>query len=277
LALSVEFYLSEQSGQAVIMEYDLALEIKAPVERVFHLVLNWHVVPELRSRAGVREFTRLGGNHYRDYYQIAVRDLPLLTTWCYGKRLSKPPTTLVNMFVYRFFKSPSLQQPEGIEEVIEHRWDSFFYQTIRLQPLPENTTRLYFLDSFGLDNSRKRAAFNAYFSCMQKLAETNIIATGVDVIAEPADDELFPEDEDAAVDEGGYETRERFTYDIYDDYDPWRVLGLAPGASLDTVKTAYRNLAREHHPDRQDRGADYGHNQFVEITAAYHAILRDLG
>jgi len=259
------------------MEYDLTLEINAPVERVFHLVINWHTLPALRQQAGIKGFSHLGGSLRRDYYRVAVRDLPLITTWCYGKRLIKPPTTLVNMFVYRFFKSPALQQAEGIEEMIDNRWETFFYQTIRLQPLPESRTRLFFLDSFGLDSKRKKDAFQRYFTTLQGLAETGIVTTGIDVVAEPADDEIFPEDEDVASDAGAYETRETFTYDIYDDYDPWRVLGLAPGANMEAVKKAYRNLARKYHPDRKKGGADYGHNQFVEITAAYHAILRDIG
>ena len=33
-------------------------------------------------------------------------------------------------------------------------------------------------------------------------------------------------------------------------HDPWRVLGLAPGADADAIRAAYRRLAKAYHPDR---------------------------
>ena len=53
--------------------------------------------------------------------------------------------------------------------------------------------------------------------------------------------------------------------------DPYRVLGLAPGASADEVKRAYRRLAKRYHPDSAGgAGADW----FLVVQAAYEAIVR---
>ena len=51
--------------------------------------------------------------------------------------------------------------------------------------------------------------------------------------------------------------------------DPWRTLGLAPGASLDEVRRAYRRLAKANHPDAAGAGAL---PRFLAIQSAYEAI-----
>lgn len=53
--------------------------------------------------------------------------------------------------------------------------------------------------------------------------------------------------------------------------DPYRVLGLEPGASEDEVKRAFRRLAREHHPDHNpgDAGAA---ERFKRLRAAYDQL-----
>lgn len=51
--------------------------------------------------------------------------------------------------------------------------------------------------------------------------------------------------------------------------DPWRTLGLAPGASLDEVRRAYRRLAKANHPDAAGEAAL---PRFLAIQAAYEAI-----
>ncbi len=52
--------------------------------------------------------------------------------------------------------------------------------------------------------------------------------------------------------------------------DPYGVLGLRPGATEGEVATAYRELAKRHHPDRSsDDGA-----RMREVNAAYDAIVR---
>lgn len=53
--------------------------------------------------------------------------------------------------------------------------------------------------------------------------------------------------------------------------DYYKILGIAPTATPEEIKTAYRKLAMKHHPDR---GGDPG--QFQEITTAYNT-LSDVG
>ena len=47
----------------------------------------------------------------------------------------------------------------------------------------------------------------------------------------------------------------------------YQTLGLKPDASMDDVKTAYRNLAKQHHPDK---GGDP--EKFKEINNAFERI-----
>src|SRR5687767_13591271 len=51
--------------------------------------------------------------------------------------------------------------------------------------------------------------------------------------------------------------------------DPYRVLGLNRGASVDDVKRAYRALAKRHHPDSAGEAAV---PRFLAIQAAYEAL-----
>jgi hypothetical protein len=53
------------------------------------------------------------------------------------------------------------------------------------------------------------------------------------------------------------------------DADPYRVLGLSRGASLDEVKRAYRRLAKANHPDAAGAGAL---PRFLAIQAAYERL-----
>ncbi len=56
--------------------------------------------------------------------------------------------------------------------------------------------------------------------------------------------------------------------------DPYAVLGVEPGASLATIKAAWRRLAREHHPDlaRDDAERRRADRRMAEINAAYEAV-----
>jgi DnaJ-domain-containing protein 1 len=58
--------------------------------------------------------------------------------------------------------------------------------------------------------------------------------------------------------------------------DAYRLLGLEPGASSESVRRAFRKLATEHHPDRHP-GASREElvglvQRFSRITAAYHRL-----
>jgi len=56
----------------------------------------------------------------------------------------------------------------------------------------------------------------------------------------------------------------------------YEVLGLAPTASREEVKTAYRNLAFEIHPDRVPRAwASVSCDVFPHLVDAYHALSRE--
>jgi curved DNA-binding protein CbpA len=56
--------------------------------------------------------------------------------------------------------------------------------------------------------------------------------------------------------------------------DPYRVLGLQPGASLNEIRSAYRRLAKLHHPDA---GGERSLPRFLSIQAAYEALAADGG
>ena len=53
--------------------------------------------------------------------------------------------------------------------------------------------------------------------------------------------------------------------------DPYKVLGLSPGASDEEVKKAYRRLAMQYHPDRNP-GDEAAARKMQEINAAYEQI-----
>ena len=53
--------------------------------------------------------------------------------------------------------------------------------------------------------------------------------------------------------------------------DPYRVLGVPPGAPLDEVKAAYRRLAKRHHPDAAGPAQL---QRFLVIQQAYESIAR---
>ncbi len=52
--------------------------------------------------------------------------------------------------------------------------------------------------------------------------------------------------------------------------DPYAVLGLRPGATEGEVATAYRELAKRHHPDRAPEDGD----RMREVNSAYDEIVR---
>lgn len=56
-------------------------------------------------------------------------------------------------------------------------------------------------------------------------------------------------------------------------FDPWRVLGVHPGAPCDTVRKAYRRLAMLYHPDRNP-GDDAAAARFREVKRARDELER---
>ena len=54
--------------------------------------------------------------------------------------------------------------------------------------------------------------------------------------------------------------------------DPYRVLGVSPGASKDEVTRAYRKLAKKYHPDLNPGDASAA-KKMAEVNAAYDSII----
>ena len=52
--------------------------------------------------------------------------------------------------------------------------------------------------------------------------------------------------------------------------DPYRTLGIAPGASLNEIRSAYRRLAKQYHPDAAGERAL---PRFLAIQAAYERLV----
>jgi tetratricopeptide (TPR) repeat protein len=57
--------------------------------------------------------------------------------------------------------------------------------------------------------------------------------------------------------------------DLVDPSESYRLLGVAPGASLDTIKQAYRRLARQYHPDV---AGEQSKERFQQINEAYRVL-----
>jgi len=70
--------------------------------------------------------------------------------------------------------------------------------------------------------------------------------------------------------------RERFSQEeitkILKDRSPWEILGLEPGATQAEIKLAYRQKARDTHPDHHP---DLGPGPFQDVQAAYEALWRE--
>lgn len=58
--------------------------------------------------------------------------------------------------------------------------------------------------------------------------------------------------------------------------DPYEVLGIAPNATDDEVKSAYREMARKYHPDNYGDNplSDLAQEKMQEINEAYDMIIR---
>src|SRR5262252_9142714 len=54
--------------------------------------------------------------------------------------------------------------------------------------------------------------------------------------------------------------------------DYYQVLGIKETATASEIKSAYRKLARKHHPD-VNRGAERASRQFALVSLAYHTLI----
>jgi DnaJ-domain-containing protein 1 len=63
----------------------------------------------------------------------------------------------------------------------------------------------------------------------------------------------------------------------YEKDDPYRILGVAEGASKEDIKAAYKKLAAQYHPDKvQHLGKEFqemAHKKFVAIQRAYDRLM----
>lgn len=198
--------------------------------------------------------------------------MPLKSSYCYGKRLLRQPDMIVNIFTYKVFRKKQLTEPDKLEKLIQEDWDNFFYQTTRLKKLNASWTRMMIAEPDTID-PEELAGLTRYYHKIKQIAESEIIPLGITDVAELVDD-----DEDIVIDEGFIDAEEFFPSQTDDQFDPYTILGLKNLASNSEIKQAYRNLVRKWHPDRLAKSSvamkQYGHNQFIEITAAYHSILR---
>ena len=56
--------------------------------------------------------------------------------------------------------------------------------------------------------------------------------------------------------------------------DPYEVLGVSKSASVGEIKTAFRRLAKKHHPDANKNDAKAA-SRFAELNAAYEIVGDD--
>ena len=70
--------------------------------------------------------------------------------------------------------------------------------------------------------------------------------------------------------------------EVYQGSDPWRILGVEPGTSVEEIKQVYRQLCRVHHPDRirgLNLGTDYqelANRNMARINDAYVHLMKTL-
>jgi curved DNA-binding protein len=54
--------------------------------------------------------------------------------------------------------------------------------------------------------------------------------------------------------------------------DYYRILGLSNGASTDAIKKAYRKMAMQYHPDRNNGREEWANDKFKEINEAFSVL-----
>ncbi len=60
-------------------------------------------------------------------------------------------------------------------------------------------------------------------------------------------------------------------------YDPYKILGVAPDATADDIKKAYRTLSRKYHPDANINNPNKAEaeERFKEIQVAYDRVMKE--
>jgi hypothetical protein len=60
--------------------------------------------------------------------------------------------------------------------------------------------------------------------------------------------------------------------------DPYEILGVAPGASIEEIQTAYRAAAQQYHPDKVAHLGDefqaLAQEKFIQIQDAYNLLMK---
>ena len=249
------------------MSWDVELEIPAPAGRIFSILAEWYRHEELIRLASVQDYSILLHDGRCEYFSLKVRDLPFKSSYCYGKRMMRRPDIILTVFTYRFFKSKALVQPAELEKRMQTDWEKFFFQTARCTILNPGLTLLRVNEPGSEPASGKPLGeIRAFY---EKLGE---IAAGDR--EEPDTERAFDEGEDAEA--------RQFSFPVDEGkYDPYAILGINPTATFEIVKRAFRRQALLWHPDKfaaSDKSRVlYAHNRFIEITAAYHTILRARG
>ncbi|MFB0508141.1 MAG: DnaJ domain-containing protein [Thermodesulfobacteriota bacterium] len=79
--------------------------------------------------------------------------------------------------------------------------------------------------------------------------------------------------------EGRYEgQRDRDASSGHEEEDPFKILGIEPGASPDEIKAAYRRAVTKYHPDKVTHlGKEFqemAHRKLLAIRRAYEALMK---
>lgn len=259
------------------MPWDLELNVAAPATVLYQTLAYWYRYPRLRAQAAVEDYTVIKSDGRNEHFWLKVRDIPLKASFCYGRRLMRHPLVVVTVFTYRFLRSRRLEGAIEIDNLMHRKWESFFYQTAWLRPLAPELTRLLVNEPGGYASDSPLSEIEDFFATLGRIAETESgrreqpVDDGLVGVAESPWEAPGDEDRTFALPWEAGEGR----------YDPYTILGLSGGVNLAEVKRAYRALALRYHPDRLvGRSAaerEYAHNRFIEVTAAYHSILRSHG
>lgn len=260
------------------MRWDIELDIGAPDRDVFDLVTNWHNFTELKKLARVPEYHVISFDGRCEYFWLRVKDLPVKSSFCYGKRLMRRPGVAISIFTYKLFRDDTFTEPKNIEELILDDWDSFHYHTTRIAALGENQCLLQVAESDVVWMAGEEIEeIRTFYEEIRRMAESGIRGR-----------RITPAEEPAAGDQarGGIHGADwiNLGYESFlgsGEYNPYVILGVPGNSSLARIKHAYRTLAMTWHPDKMaGKGAamiEYAHNLFIELTAAYHTILKMRG